>query len=47
MLDALKEATLICKTLFRNGYDAHVVNAPLQEHLLEHAKTMAVDLLPC
>ena len=44
MLDALKEATLICKTLFRNGYDAHVVNAPLQEHLLEHAKTMAVDL---
>lgn len=44
MLDALKEAATLCKSLFRNGYDAHVINAPLQEHLLDNAHTPAVDL---
>lgn len=34
MHQALKEAVAICKTLLRNGYDAHVINAPLQDHLL-------------
>ena len=44
MLDALKEAATLCKSLFRNGYDAHVINAPLQQHLLGHADKLAVDL---
>lgn len=44
MIDALKEAAMICKTMFRNGYDAHVVNAPLQQHLLSVTKGKAVDL---
>ena len=44
MREALKEAAVLCKTLFRNGYDAHVVNAPLQEHLLANADKLAVDL---
>ena len=35
MHQALNEAMSICKTLMRNGYDAHVINAPLQERLLE------------
>ncbi|WP_297047530.1 HD domain-containing protein [uncultured Desulfovibrio sp.] len=34
MHQALKDAVSICKTLLRNGYDAHVINAPLQERLL-------------
>lgn len=34
MHQALKDAASICKTLLRNGYDAHVINAPLQERLL-------------
>lgn len=44
MLEALKEAAMICKTMFRNGYDAHVINAPLQEHLLQKASERAVDV---
>lgn len=42
MHQALKDAVTICKTLLRNGYDAHVINAPLQERLLERAP----DTLP-
>ncbi len=46
MLEALKNAANICKTLFRNGYDAHVVNAPLQQRILRQIKKgqLAVDL---
>ena len=44
MHQALKDAITICKTLLRNGYDAHVINAPLQEHLLETAKQPTVDI---
>ncbi len=45
MNEALKEAALICKTCFRNGYDAHVVNAPLQQHLFSVNKNYkSVDL---
>ena len=34
MRKIFKDAGMICKTLMRNGYDAHIINAPLQEHLL-------------
>ena len=44
MHQALKDAITISKTLLRNGYDAHVINAPLQEHLLENAKQPTVDI---
>ena len=45
MNEALKEAALICKTCFRNGYDAHVVNAPLQQHLFTvNKKCHSVDI---
>lgn len=49
MHQALKDAASICKTLLRNGYDAHVINAPLQERLLSDRKpgqadTPAVDI---
>ncbi len=44
MNEALKEAAMLCKTLFRNGYDAHVVNAPLQQHLLSLTREKSVDL---
>ena len=44
MHQALKEAITICKTLLRNGYDAHVINAPLQEQLLRSARQPAVDI---
>lgn len=44
MHQALKDAITICKTLLRNGYDAHVINAPLQERLLKHAKQPTVDI---
>lgn len=44
MHKALKEAITICKTLLRNGYDAHVINAPLQEQILQKAKQPAVDI---
>lgn len=49
MHQALKDAVSICKTLLRNGYDAHVINAPLQERLLSarrpgQADAPAVDI---
>ncbi|SDF61715.1 HD domain-containing protein [Desulfovibrio legallii] len=44
MHQALKDAITICKTLLRNGYDAHVINAPLQEHLLRQGGAPAVDI---
>ena len=44
MHQALKEAITICKTLLRNGYDAHVINAPLQEQLLRAVRQPAVDI---
>lgn len=44
MHQALKEAISICKTLLRNGYDAHVINAPLQEQILLKAAKPAVDI---
>lgn len=34
MHQALRDALTICKTLLRNGYDAHLVNPPLQERIL-------------
>lgn len=48
MHEAIKEAVTICKTLLRNGFDAHVINAPLQEELLSaknsRNRTPAVDI---
>lgn len=44
MHQALKEAISICKTLLRNGYDAHVINAPLQDKFLENSKNPSVDI---
>lgn len=34
MHKAFKDAGIICKTLMRNGYDAHIINAPLQEYIV-------------
>ena len=34
MHEAIREAESICKTLLRNGFDAHVINASLQDALL-------------
>jgi poly(A) polymerase len=34
MADPIKEATGICKTIMRNGFDAYIVNAPLQKKVL-------------
>lgn len=39
-----KEAIVICKTLLRNGYDAHIINAPLQQKALAESHAMAVDI---
>ena len=44
MQKPLKDAITICKTILRNGYDAHIINAPLHERLLPNAKHPAVDL---
>lgn len=46
MHKALKDAGLICKTLMRNGYDAHIINAPMQELLLENrsSSNLAIDI---
>ena len=37
MAQPFKDATAICKTIMRNGYDAYVINAVLQEKALDKA----------
>lgn len=44
MRKPLKDAITICKTILRNGYDAHIINAPLHERLLPGSRRPAVDL---
>jgi poly(A) polymerase len=34
MADPFKEATGICKTIMRNGFDAYIINAPLQKKVI-------------
>lgn len=44
MIQPVKDAIALCKILLRNGYDAHVVNAPLQEQLFGAGGEAAVDI---
>lgn len=47
MHQAIKDAVTICKTFLRNGYDAHVINMPLQAGLIEGKKTpgpLSIDI---
>ena len=45
MIQPFKDAITICKTLLRNGFDAHVINAPLQEQLLKQkGEEVAIDI---
>ncbi len=38
------EASTLCKTLLRNGYDAYIINAPLQMELYELTKVKEIDI---
>ena len=40
----LKEALVHCKALLRNGYDAYIINVPLQKKLIVSGKSHAVDI---
>ncbi|GHU91517.1 HD family phosphohydrolase [Deltaproteobacteria bacterium] len=44
MQNAIRKAIAICKILLRNGYDAYVINAPLQEQLLKKTRQSSVDI---
>ncbi|MDR1490187.1 MAG: HD domain-containing protein [Desulfovibrio sp.] len=41
---SFKEAVTICKSVMRNGFDAHIVNTPLQHNLIEKLGERAVDI---
>lgn len=41
---SFKDAITICKTVMRNGYDAHVVNMPLQSELIGATEEREIDL---
>ncbi len=43
MSQPIKEAAAVCKTIMRNGYDAYVINAPLQERAMDQDH-MEVDI---
>ncbi len=43
MPQPLKEAVALCKTIMRNGYDAYVINAPLQQKAMED-NNLEVDI---
>lgn len=44
MHQALRDALNICKTFMRNGYDAHIINAPLQNRILAASRRPSVDI---
>ncbi|MDR2123446.1 MAG: HD domain-containing protein [Desulfovibrio sp.] len=41
---SFKDALTLCKSVMRNGWDAHVVNTPLQHELMEKLNYSAVDV---
>jgi poly(A) polymerase len=41
---SFKDALTLCKSIMRNGCDAHVVNAPLQHELMEKLDFCVVDI---
>ena len=44
MSPSFKDAITICKTIMRNGYDAHVVNTPLQHEIIVATQKNEIDL---
>ncbi len=44
MEQAFLDAKGICKTILRNGYDAHVINAPLQTKLMNPNEPIGIDI---
>ena len=41
---SFKGAITICKSVMRNGFDAHIVNTQLQQELIEATGELAIDL---
>lgn len=44
MTQPLKDAVGICKTIMRNGFDAYVINARLQQKILDSGSEREVDI---
>ena len=44
MSHVFKDAVTICKTIMRNGYDAHIVNTPLQRELIHSLNQETIDI---
>ncbi len=44
MKQAFLDAKGICKTILRNGYDAHIINAPLQARLMNPNAPKEIDI---
>lgn len=44
MYQTFKDAYTVCKTILRNGFDAYIINAPLQYSLMEHAEVREIDI---
>ncbi|MFW6323658.1 MAG: HD family phosphohydrolase, partial [Desulfovibrionales bacterium] len=44
MTDLIHDAAGICKTIMRNGYDAYIVNAPVQKKLLLRDQDNVIDI---
>ena len=44
MSPSFKDAITICKTIMRNGYDAHIVNTPLQHEIIVATQKNEIDL---
>ncbi|NCC24020.1 MAG: HD domain-containing protein [Deltaproteobacteria bacterium] len=44
MPQPIKEAASIAKTIMRNGYDAYIINTPLQQRIIDLSSVMEVDI---
>ncbi|GAU08567.1 HD domain-containing protein [Desulfoplanes formicivorans] len=43
-MQPIKDAASICKTIMRNGFDAYIINLPLQQKVLELGTSREIDI---
>ncbi|WP_462325884.1 HD domain-containing protein [Desulfoplanes sp.] len=43
-MQPIKDAASICKTIMRNGFDAYIINLPLQKKVLDTSGEQAIDI---
>ena len=43
-MQPIKDAASICKTIMRNGFDAYIINLPLQKKIMDISGEQEIDI---